>query len=264
MHLFAVREDLGALAHLHPETHDTVTFAAALPPLPAGRYLIFGDITHESGFSQTLTATAEIADGMVGGSGAAGDPGAGEAASGSPGDDRVAVANSGSAGDDVWFQGTLAQEGNAALEDGVRMRWQGGGGEIVAGVPAPLDFEVLEADGSPSLLEPYMGMDGHAVVVREDGGVFIHLHPMGTVSAASQLAFELRAPTDTLAGMLAPRLTAADADRVGHQAHAGTRNVLSFPYAFPEAGRYRVWVQVKRQGRVLTGAFPVEVRPALP
>ena len=36
-------------------------------------------------------------------------------------------------------------------------------------------------------------------------------------------------------------------------------DTLSFPYAFPEAGRCTVWVQVKRKGLILTGAFRVEV-----
>jgi len=36
-------------------------------------------------------------------------------------------------------------------------------------------------------------------------------------------------------------------------------NVASFPYAFPTPGRYRLWAEVKRSGRILTGVFDAEV-----
>jgi hypothetical protein len=39
----------------------------------------------------------------------------------------------------------------------------------------------------------------------------------------------------------------------------GTPNVVSFPFAFPAAGAYRVFVQVKVGGVVETAAFDVEV-----
>ena len=38
-------------------------------------------------------------------------------------------------------------------------------------------------------------------------------------------------------------------------------NSVSFPYEFPSAGRYRLWVQMKSEGRVFTGVFEAEVRP---
>jgi hypothetical protein len=238
VHLFLVRDDLGAFAHLHPETVDTVTFEAALPALPAGRYRVFADVTHASGFSQTLSASAELPDGVS----------AARTDAGAPPTDATQGEVSGSAGDEAWFVGEPYAGGEARLADGSTMRWDRGEGAIVAGVPAPLRFVIRGADGAPTPLEPYMGMDGHAVVVREGGGVFIHLHPMGTISTAAQLAF---------AGAAAP--ARGPGHTPTHAAPGIPPDALSFPYAFPSAGAYQIWVQVRRGGRVLTAAFAVQV-----
>src|SRR5206468_7805870 len=61
MHLFLVRDgEPGAFAHLHPAHRSAVEFEVPLPPLPAGAYHVYADVTHEDGFAETLTATAEI------------------------------------------------------------------------------------------------------------------------------------------------------------------------------------------------------------
>jgi hypothetical protein len=110
------------------------------------------------------------------------------------------------------------------------------------------------ASGGP--LEPYMGMAGHAIVARMDGAVFVHLHPQGTIPRAAQLVYELREPGDTVRGRLGRRITERAGEHVNHGPQPET---VTFPYAFPQPGRYRIWVQVKSGGRILTGAFEAEV-----
>ena len=233
MHLFLVRAPaLDAFAHLHPEPVDSATFEVALPPLPAGSYRVYADVVHASGFARTLTDTVEI-----------------DAPAAGPGRPPH--------GDDSWRIADAGPAAVSALEDGSTMTWERGTTPLAAGRPAPLTFVVRAPDGAPAALEPYMGMLGHAAVTREDGSVFVHLHPMGTISLASQLAFEHRRRGDTALSALSAAAGHV-APAAAHEAHDAA-GALTFPYASPTAGRYRVWVQVRRNGRVLTGAFDADV-----
>ena len=125
----------------------------------------------------------------------------------------------------------------------------------VAGEPGALRFALRGVMGDSVRVEPYLGMPGHAVVIRHDGGVFIHLHPSGTAAMASEVAFTLRDRGDTTAD---GRLRLSDAPMPMGTEQAISE--LSFPYAFPSAGRYRVWVQLRVRGRVRTAAWDVDVR----
>jgi hypothetical protein len=102
-----------------------------------------------------------------------------------------------------------------------------------------------------------MGMLGHAMVYRKDGTLFMHLHPMGTASMTAQLQLQRRERGDTAA---ADSSAIADAEHAAAALHAqhATRT-LAFPFVFPAAGEYRVFVQVKRRGVVETAAFDVSV-----
>ena len=136
-------------------------------------------------------------------------------------------------------------------------------------MPVMFHFRVEDGDGKPARnLEPYMGMAAHAEIVRSDGSVFAHVHPAGSVAMA---ALELAqanftdVPTST---EQSPANGAASA--TGMAGMPGTAGVsmpnehvdpdLSFPYGFPKAGLYRVFVQIKRAGRVETGIFDVSVQ----
>lgn len=222
MHLFLVRETLDAIAHLHPvaRTPQALDFDARLPSLPAGRYRVYADIVHESGYAQTLVNAIDV---PAGGSPAPdlGDP------------------------DDSFFRGAAVVESpepSFPLEDGSRLVWQRGDRGLVQGAERVLSFSVRDANGATVAVEPYMGMAAHVMVANQDGSVFAHLHPSGSISMA---AFQRFAGGDT------------------SDAHAGhtmdVSSAVSIPYAFPRSGPYRMWVQVKRGGAVRTAAFDVNV-----
>lgn len=243
MHLFLVGEN-GAFAHLHPAMTDSISFMTSLPALPEGRYRVFADVVHESGFERTLATTLQLAP-----------------------PSRLAAAKLDP--DDGWSARVEpAVEGKAVLTGGATLERLEGTRPVVAGADARLRFALRERSGEAGRVEPYLGMPGHAVVMREDGRVYVHLHPSGTGSQASQAAFHARDRGDTTNdGRL--RLETVTDPHAAHAAHAVTsaaRTVeageIEFPYAFPSAGTYAVWVQLRRGGTVETARFDVTVLPA--
>ncbi len=104
-------------------------------------------------------------------------------------------------------------------------------------------------------MEPYLGMAAHAVIVKSDFSVFVHLHPAGTASPASQQALVAFTPADTARGAIRDKLARTTMPMV----MGAMPGEFSFPYAFPSAGRYRIWVQFRRGGAVRTAAFDVTV-----
>jgi hypothetical protein len=132
------------------------------------------------------------------------------------------------------------------------MVWERGTQPLKSGQDLDLHFTVRDAAGNPAPLEPYMGMMSHAAIRRDDGSVFVHLHPVGSFSMASQQVFERDRGMAGMTGM-------SGMDHAAHGMHHAPVSEVSFPYEFPRPGRYRMWVQVKTGGRVQTGVFDVEV-----
>ena len=91
-------------------------------------------------------------------------------------------------------------------------------------------------------VEPYMGMAAHVAVASRDGAVFAHLHPAGSISMAAQ---------DKLSGAVAA------AAHTGHE--MPLEGAVAIPYAFPRPGPYRLWIQIKRGGQVMTAAYDATV-----
>ena len=235
MHLFLVgTPNMDVFAHLHPVESDSLVFKSEIPWLPAGRYRLFADIMLDNGLTLTATDTVSVPD-MLGG---------------------VAASDS----DDSWASAPATAVGDAgasaALGGGYTLTLASPSAPFVARSPIDLLFTVRDPTGNVVPLRPYLGMAAHAVVLRDDESVFVHLHPMGTVSATAQQVFRARDAGDTTAhGRLKPGAT--DQRGMPDMTMSGE---FSLPYEFPKPGRYRLWVQVKPASEVLTGVFDVTVR----
>lgn len=280
MHLFLVRQGtMDVFAHLHPSRKDTLNYEAALPSIPGGKYLLYADIVRFHGFSYTISDTVEIPEtpkinpSLV--TNLLGDP-----------EDTYVVTNPLNGYKPLLQDVTITQCGTpglkTTLQDGSTIVWEEKvGTPLQAGKFYSLKFSVLTPDGKPADLQPYLGMMGHAAVIKDDGTVYIHLHPTGTFSSASQQVIEKRITDTTLNYQLAtPKLFRDSIDLVidnlkklpenerdslvmngmshtanSHKGHAS----VTFPYSFPQAGNYRIWLQVKRNGKILTGVFEAKV-----
>ena len=220
MHLFLVRTDMTSFWHLHPQEVRGPEFAQLLPLLPAGHYRVFADIVHKTGFPETQVGEIDLTEG-----------------SGRPLE-----------GDDAGSQYLNAGEKVFELSDGYRMIWERDSAPLKANQASWFRFRVEDAKGNPATdMENYMGMAGHAAFIRDDGQVFAHVHPAGSISmAAAELAQgdgSTTATPDKMAGMIHPPPSAT----------------VTFPYGFPQPGDYHIFVQIKRGGKIETGAFTAHV-----
>lgn len=109
---------------------------------------------------------------------------------------------------------------------GLRVRLSVPGGGLVAAGRQPLTFHFADARTGAAVqdIEPYLGAWGHTVMVSADTEHFVHAHP------AEPLTARFGGPQ------------------------------LTFHAAPPEPGVYRMWTQIKRQGRVETIVFTLPVK----
>jgi hypothetical protein len=240
MHLFLIRvPQMDRFYHLHPDLTlgSPNTFTAELPHVTAGHYQVFADVVRESGFPDTMVTAIDLPD--ISGVPLTGDN-SDATAPPIPNDSSESKLNA-----PVTEKGVVD-----VLPDGSRMVWERGPIPLSANHFVWLRFRLEDPQGKPAAdVEPYMGMAGHAEIVRSDRSVFAHIHPDGSVAMA---ALELT-----------QKNSAASASGNGNDAatmdmQMPTQKIspeVSFPYGFPKAGEYRMFVQIKRAGRIETGVF---------
>ena len=278
MHMFLVKEgSMEVFAHLHPSRKDTLTFEAPLPNMPAGKYLIFADVLRYHSLQNTITDTVEIPQTpkvnvmptLTGDS-----------------DDTFVVTNALNKTTNSIVDESITICGSPGvktkLQDGSSIVWEEKPNQkLVAGKVYDLKFSVLAPDGKPAELQTYLGMMGHAAVIKDDASVYIHLHPNGTYSSTAVQVLQKRIDEtsnkrpnlnnakkfrDSVDNVLTQLQSMTEAERdkllmgdMKHEVNEHHGGQVTFPYVFPKAGHYRVWLQVKREGKILTGVFDANV-----
>jgi hypothetical protein len=239
MHLYMIRwPAMDIVFHLHPQPTATAEFQLPLPSVPAGTYRLYADVVHRSGFPETIVGTINIP--AISGRPLSGDDAKGTAAAvaGTAGSQRTVSGASSATNPDAQI---------SKLPDGYTMVWRKPA-SLVARAPEDLEFELLDPQGKrPSDMGLYMGMLGHAAFVSTDGTTFAHVHPTGTVSMAAFMManYPNEGDMSAMPGM--------------NMEMAALPNIVGFPYGFPSAGTYRIFVQMKHGTTVETGVFDAAV-----
>ena len=176
MHLIVVRRDFAGFQHVHPELAADGTWSAAIDTRLPGTYRVFADFTTAAAESMTLGADLSV-PGRV-------DP--------TP---LPAPAPTVDAGDGYEVTVTSEPETGAATR---------------------LEFTVTRGGRPIERVQPYLGADGHLVVLREGDLAFLHAHPQGEPGGAGPIAFDVD---------------------------------------YPSAGAYRLYLQFRHGGTVHTAGF---------
>ncbi|MDR7279536.1 hypothetical protein [Catenuloplanes atrovinosus] len=157
LHLIVVRRDLSGYQHLHPELAPDGTWSTELALPTAGTWRVFAD------FTATTAAGAQVA-GTLG-------------VDLSVGGDYAAV--------------PLPAPAPAATAGGFEVELAG---TPMLGSVQPMIFTVRR-NGALVRPEPYLGANGHLVVLREGDLGYVHVHPEDRLTVDGAVKFWLAAPS---------------------------------------------------------------------
>lgn len=207
LHLLMVSKDLSWFAHEHPELQPDGTMKLDFTFPAGGPHTLYADFKPTGGSPQVIQKPVDVG-------------GAARAAVPLVKDDLSKAKTI--AGHQVRLKASSLNAG-----DGVR-----------------LDFIIVKNGKPVTDLTPYLGAQGHCVIISHDGKRFLHSHPEDGVH-------------DHAAG-------------VGEHAHPTMPGQVTFNTQFPEPGLYKIWGQFLHGTEMVIADFVVDVaagkaaKPAAP
>ena len=197
-----------------------------MPPFGDGFYSLYMDITHETGFSHTMTNKINYNKNNIS-------------------IDR-SITTPLTDPDDSWTQDL----------DAIKITWVDMQSFYEVEKDIPMRFKI-EKNGKPTFIQSYMGMSAHAALIKNDGSIFAHLHPTGTINMASKNIYELGIKKEQ---MIDNKNIELDLINTKHDHYSNQNYSVNGEVGFPplrliKAGDYTVWVQVKTEYKIITQKF---------
>ena len=232
IHMYLVKDDLSVLSHIHPSRSikNKYVFEVLMPPVPKGNYSVYMDITYESGLTETVLTPIEYKSPIelmeIG---------------------KVPIRDP----DDSWTHDKMQH----------KIIWLNKKNEYLQEEEIKLEFQAFNFKKVPTKLEPYIQMGGHGALISPDNNVFIHFHPIGTISMASQQIFDKQQElaTNEKSGICYYGLPIDTAKTYSEGLQSNIGRVSFPPLSLDKAGDYYMWVQVKTEGEVVTEKFSFTV-----
>lgn len=220
LHLIVARRDTAVFRHVHPEQRADGSWTVDVDLADAGVYRAFADFKI-GGEQHTLAADLFV-----------------------PGDFRPRELPQPATTDRAVDEDDAPSTIDVTLDAPT----------IRAGRATTMRF-AASVDGHPvDRLEPYLGAKGHLVALREGDLAYLHVHPTGPAPSEDD-EHGADGGHDDAGAPAHSHGDDASADAPKHEADSEA----TFAATFPTAGRYRLFLQIRVDGRIRTTDYTVEV-----
>ena len=243
VHVLVVSEDLGSVAHIHPQDFGAVTAEivrsgkySVIHTFPkAGRYIVGVDVMSPKGelgkqFIVNVTGSPNMGD-------AKNDLRREKCFKGYP-----------ERGLDRYTETVFTTEAEVACPQGYKITMTPSVRAIVAGEDVQLTYHVERDGHAVANLAPYLDAAIHLAIVPSSLDTLLHRHgnpEMMSHGAQPTMPMKMKMP-----GM-----------HHGAVPSAFGPELVSEPITFPRAGLYQVFAQAKHEGRIIFSNFMIEVGP---
>jgi hypothetical protein len=229
MHLYLINKNYEQLCHLHPKRNKDQNnlFEVAIPPIEYGQYYLFMDVVLESGATQTLTN--EISYDL----------------------NNINVQNQNE------FLSRDEDDSYILPNPNYVFKWANKQNQYLVNHEIELDFYITDNLNQSVSLEPYIQMGGHGAILDDSAQTFIHIHPIGTISMASQELYnqEYNVSKSGICYFGTPNDSLINYSNLYNQ-----NSFLSFPpVMLSNPGKYFMWIQGKSNNEIVTEKFEFNV-----